>query len=899
MKFKFLEKLKMKKLNKKSFIFIALIVFAGLSLAAPVFATPDWAINVVGGVFYVFVSAVGLILVQAIRALVYVAQYSYFLDSGAVTFGWIIVRDLCNMFFVIVLLIIAFGTILNIEKYNYKKWLPKLILMAVLINFSKTICGLLIDVAQVVMLTFVNSFSTIGSGSLLNVLGITDILALAKSDNNSSLWTVIGAYMLGLAYLVVSLIVVITMVAMLAIRIVMIWIYVVLSPLAYLLSAFPGGQSYASKWWSDFTKNLIVGPVLAFFLWLSFAALTADQTRDNNPLKKAELKEFDDATSAEQNAMTGADDPGAMGTKSSSPSALINFVIAIGMLVGGLKIAQEVGGAAGSMAGKGMAAVNKAGKIGLAGAAAVTGVRAAQGIYKNYSSARKSRREDSYKNMATKMAGGVGKVKAAVGGAAVSSLQWVKGQTLDRIGGGRRAKKMEAELNVKREELASSQQNFDQKKGPVIGSRKNKATGEMEDREYKYDENRKTWRDSKTGRAVKEDQVNEAVENKKTVIKNTQGEVDALKEKQKKIDGFLKAGVLAVGGAVALATGGIAGLALAGGAALGASKGYNRLKNAGKTDFGISSNFRLDQIKKEKGDLKDNDDKSVIAQMDDGTISAFARAAAALEAMERGLLSSDQAEAKREMIKKEIGGVDEKTKGFKDKKVGNYFEAIASRKNISATQDFQDLSSKDEAIRTRAEKNVRANFENGSLTLDKLDSAAINKLGPQIVSMMKIKDFDSQFSALKDQGKKRDIINSLKGVAGDTSYKSLSKGTTERNNAEEQRFEAMRKLNKVTDLNTATASVSNPKEKQEYQEKIVVKMGGSEIRDIFEGTNQAQKEAIQKLYADIRLEVGGNDDEAKKRMFDSSVVNYFASPAGRPTASQFNDAERNLFLPRP
>ncbi|PIR77580.1 MAG: hypothetical protein COU30_01665, partial [Candidatus Magasanikbacteria bacterium CG10_big_fil_rev_8_21_14_0_10_38_6] len=335
--------------------------------------------------------------------LILVANYSTFLDSGAVTFGWVIVRDLCNMFFVVVLLIIAFGTILNIEKYNYKKWLPKLILMAILINFSKTICGVLIDVAQIVMLTFVNSFSTIGTGTLVDVLGITEILNLSKTSEEVGFWTVVGAYLLGLAYVIISSIVLFTMVAMLAIRIVMIWIYVVLSPLAYLLSAFPGGQSYASKWWSEFTKNLIVGPVLAFFLWLSFAALTADKVRDTTNI--------DQVAEKDQVELLGFDpkESGALGTNASSPGALIKFVIAIGMLVGGLKIAQEVGGAAGSMAGKGMAAVNKAGKIGLAGAAAITGVRAAKGIYKNYSSARKSAREDKYKNAAVKMADGIGR----------------------------------------------------------------------------------------------------------------------------------------------------------------------------------------------------------------------------------------------------------------------------------------------------------------------------------------------------------------------------------------------------------------------------------------------------------------------------------------------------------
>ena len=102
-------------LGKKSIIIIAVLVFLGLSLAAPAFAEPsDWPAQVIGGILGIIISAVGLILILAIKTLILVANYSTFLDSGAVTFGWVIVRDLCNMFFVVVLLIIAFGTILNI-----------------------------------------------------------------------------------------------------------------------------------------------------------------------------------------------------------------------------------------------------------------------------------------------------------------------------------------------------------------------------------------------------------------------------------------------------------------------------------------------------------------------------------------------------------------------------------------------------------------------------------------------------------------------------------------------------------------------------------------------------------------------------------------------------------------
>ncbi len=337
------------KKQKKIYIFF-LTIFLGIGLfflAPSAHASVSGFIgDVIGGLIGLIISALGLILILVMQVLVSVAQYSNFIHAPAVTNGWVIVRDICNMFFVLILLIIAFATILKLENYSYKKWLPKLILMAILINFSKTICGLLIDFAQVVMLTFVNAFKDIAAGNLVTSLGITDILTLAKEGGTSApgFWEIIGAYVLGLLYILIALVVIVTMVAMLVMRIVMLWIYIVLSPAAYLMSAFPGGQKYASQWWSEFSKNLIVGPVLAFFIWLSFVSLQAQDMNADFPV-------------ASSNQSPTSTPVGA--TAASSPGVLIKFVIAIGMLIGGLKISQEIGGAAGGMAGKGMSQLSK------------------------------------------------------------------------------------------------------------------------------------------------------------------------------------------------------------------------------------------------------------------------------------------------------------------------------------------------------------------------------------------------------------------------------------------------------------------------------------------------------------------------------------------------------------
>lgn len=396
----------MKKIfNKKRVIFLVLVLVAvGFVLfGQSVGAQSDdnsttWAHWLVGGIARAIVSVLGWVLAQLMKILVYVAQYNHFINSAAISKGWIVARDISNMFFVVILLIIAFGTILNIESYNYKKWLPKLVLMAILINFSKTICGLLIDISQVVMLTFVNAFSDMAPGNLIEMLGVTDWQSLRGVEEVNN-WEIAAAYVLAAIYAIIALVTITAIVGMLVMRIIMIWVYVVLSPFAYLLSAFPGGASYASQWWKEFTKNLIVGPVLAFFIWLSFAALGTPS--DNGPQALGEFKDDGDQIECQR------DENGVC--KFGTSDLMVQFIVSIAMLIGGMKIAQEIGGAGGGIAGKAMGKVKG---WGMAGAGAVGGFALAK----------------------AKMAGkGTLKGVKAVGGAGLSYGDKLAGNLVDQV----------------------------------------------------------------------------------------------------------------------------------------------------------------------------------------------------------------------------------------------------------------------------------------------------------------------------------------------------------------------------------------------------------------------------------------------------------------------------------
>ncbi|MFH1098869.1 MAG: hypothetical protein V1723_03040, partial [Candidatus Uhrbacteria bacterium] len=258
-----------------AFSAVAIIAF-GLMLPHVVSATMgDTLKSILSEILSNIVWALGKLLLGAIFILSNIAQYNDFVKSTAVVTGWVIVRDVANMFFIVVLLIIAFATILNVSSYQWKQMLPQLAIAAILINFSKTIAGIFIDVSQVVMLTFVNGFAAAAGGNFANAFQIANLLTIDPTTGQSiGLLQVLAGYLLAFALLTIALVMIVILIVHLAFRIVMLWALVVLSPLPYLLRIFPGkGKSYADKWWSEFTNYLIFGPVVAFFIWLALVSV--------------------------------------------------------------------------------------------------------------------------------------------------------------------------------------------------------------------------------------------------------------------------------------------------------------------------------------------------------------------------------------------------------------------------------------------------------------------------------------------------------------------------------------------------------------------------------------------------------------------------------------------------
>lgn len=302
----------------------------------------DYIAGVIAWILLLVVQFFGTFLANLSNLLVRVALYNGFGSETFVIRAWVVVRDFANIFFIIALLIIAVATILRIEVYSAKRLLFKLVLMAILINFSRSIAIFIVNISQVIMLYFIGAFKDVSGLLLSNILLLNEYLTLAESADqlaNFDLSGLIGNVLLAGVFIAVGTFVVGAIILMLVYRIVFLWLLIILSPLAFLLHAVPGGTSYAGKWWGTFSKNIISGPLIAFFLWLAFFSVSPSLTAGGDSLATQFFVADPNVVVVTPNA-----------SSITLPDNLLSFIVGMGLLVGGLLITAQVGGAGASIA---------------------------------------------------------------------------------------------------------------------------------------------------------------------------------------------------------------------------------------------------------------------------------------------------------------------------------------------------------------------------------------------------------------------------------------------------------------------------------------------------------------------------------------------------------------------
>ena len=204
---------------------------------------------------------------------------------------WSYVRNIANIIFIIFLLLIVYSQVtgLGFSNYNIKKMLPKLIIAAILVNFSYLICQVLVDVSNIIgnaiksflegiataaiqsqhpeakldePLNLYDIFLAIAGGTSLTVLGGVGIATAVAASGGllSALFTLIPIVLAGFIAVVVGLITI-------SLRQAVVILLTITSPLIFALYVLPNTHKYYLKWKSQ--------PLASFLAFPRFLAISS------------------------------------------------------------------------------------------------------------------------------------------------------------------------------------------------------------------------------------------------------------------------------------------------------------------------------------------------------------------------------------------------------------------------------------------------------------------------------------------------------------------------------------------------------------------------------------------------------------------------------------------------
>jgi hypothetical protein len=217
--------------------------------------------------------------------------------------GWQFTLGLTNLFIVLVFLGIALAFILKTDTYGMKKALPRLIAVALLVNFSLLFVGILADVSTIFQNTlldkaglgggdglvssatqytmettrsYVNKLIALAAGSaaLLAIPGV-DVISMIARIGLFLAFTpqLVYAFFLTFFNIILTIIYLFYFVLFIG-RIIVFWILGILAPLAFLAFILPGTKKYFDQWLRTLISWTFLGIIALFLLVVGLQLMT-------------------------------------------------------------------------------------------------------------------------------------------------------------------------------------------------------------------------------------------------------------------------------------------------------------------------------------------------------------------------------------------------------------------------------------------------------------------------------------------------------------------------------------------------------------------------------------------------------------------------------------------------
>lgn len=202
---------------------------------------------------------------------------------------WKYCLSVTNIVFIIFLLVVIYSQLTGwgITNYGIKKTLPKLIVMAILVNLSFLICSLAVDVSNIVGHGLRSVFDAVEKTALANMGSTADSTSMAVSAaevytsmaGGTALAVGAGviAFELGTIWMLIptllgAIVAVATGLITIALRQAVIMLLVMISPLAFVASILPNTEGLYKKWKQLLTRMLVFYPMFSLLFGASSLA---------------------------------------------------------------------------------------------------------------------------------------------------------------------------------------------------------------------------------------------------------------------------------------------------------------------------------------------------------------------------------------------------------------------------------------------------------------------------------------------------------------------------------------------------------------------------------------------------------------------------------------------------
>lgn len=255
-------------------------------------------------------------------------------DMPTIGAAWAVVRDIANIAFIFILLAIGIGTILGVQHYGIRPLLPRLIIVALLINFSLFFAQISIDVANAASFLFYKQlnvasgcpeatgpfdFSRCSTGGISGL--VMDSLKLptiykyrsgstaqfnatyederaVQNANKLDGLQILQIAVLGSILILIAAFVFFVAGILLLIRFGLLLLLMALAPAALAAAILPQTQKYWDQWLKTFIGQAFFAPVYMLLLYITFLILgTGEGSFVNKIAGNVEGMSFADAFS--------------------------------------------------------------------------------------------------------------------------------------------------------------------------------------------------------------------------------------------------------------------------------------------------------------------------------------------------------------------------------------------------------------------------------------------------------------------------------------------------------------------------------------------------------------------------------------------------------------------------